>query len=101
MPELFKCDGYDAGGWRGSHVAESHHRRIRFFLCEHCRILFQRCGVLPSNRFPVIHKIADPHLAKALLDADEDFAVIAEAEFRVVIKENLALFQLFEAGSGG
>ena len=98
--QFFERDGHDAGCRRRTHVAQSHHGSDGFLLRQHGGVFFQSRRILAADRFQVIDKIADSHFAKAFLDADEHLAVVAEAEFRVVVEKDFALLQFLDADSG-
>ena len=98
--QFFEGHGHDAGCRRRAHIAQSHHGGVWFFLRQHGRVLFKSRRVLTADSFEVIDKGTDPHVAKTLFNADEHFAVVAEAEFRVVIEKDLALLQFLNADPG-
>jgi len=97
--QFFKRNGYDAGRRRCTHVTQSHHGSDGLLFGQHGGIFLQSCGILSADRFHVINKIADSHFAKAFLDTDKHFAIVAEAEFRVVVEEDFAPFEFFNADS--
>ena len=102
-PDFLQRDGQNGGGGRRTHVAKGHDGGGGLFLGQHFGVLHQLVGVLPPDRLGILHPVflAAAQLLQALFDAVKDGVVVAEAQLRVVVEENLPLLQLLQGGPLG